>query len=202
MKIGSSTVMTLAALALTATAHAQALKLGDTAPKADVKMKGVDGKEVSIADVKGTKGTLVIFTCNHCPFAKAWETRIAEIGNAAVKEGVGVIAINPNDPTEFAEDSYEQMQEHAKQRGFQFAYVVDSTSDVARAFGASRTPEIFLFDANGKLAYHGAVDDSKDAKNVDKHYLQDAIAALLAGKPIPVAETKAVGCSIKFRAKA
>jgi peroxiredoxin len=202
MRLDRTVLVTMVAVALAATTRADTLKLGDKAPKADLKMKGVDGKEVSIAEVAGKKGTLVIFTCNHCPFVKAWETRIAEIGNAAVKNGIGVIAINPNDPAEFAEDSYDQMQARAKQRGFQFAYVVDATSDVARAFGASRTPEIFLFDANGKLVYHGAVDDNKDAKNVDKHYLSDAIEAVADGKPVAVSETKAVGCSIKFRPKA
>ena len=202
MSIVRTALVTMVAVALAAAARAEALKLGDKAPKTDVKMKNVDGKDVSIADVTGAKGTLVIFTCNHCPFVKAWETRIAEVGNAYAKKGVGVIAINPNDPSEHAEDSFEQMQARAKERSFQFAYVVDATSDVARAFGASRTPEFFLFDANGKLVYHGALDDNKDSKSVDKHYLSDALNALLAGQPIPVAETKAVGCTIKFRAKA
>jgi len=202
MRIGRSVVMTMAAMALVASASAEALKLGEKAPDASVKMKSVDGKEVSIADVAGPKGTLVFFTCNHCPFVKAWETRIAEIGNMYSKKGVGVIAINSNDPADFAEDSYAEMQARAKQRGFEFPYVVDATSDVGRAFGATRTPEFFLFDATGKLVYHGALDDNKDAKSVEKHYLQEALNALLDGKPIPVAETKAVGCSIKFRAKA
>ena len=202
MRIGRSVVMTMTAMALVASASAEALKLGEKAPDASVKMKSVDGKEVSIADVAGPKGTLVFFTCNHCPFVKAWETRIAEIGNMYSKKGVGVIAINSNDPADFAEDSYAEMQARAKQRGFEFPYVVDATSDVGRAFGATRTPEFFLFDATGKLVYHGALDDNKDAKSVEKHYLQEALNALLDGKPIPVAETKAVGCSIKFRAKA
>jgi peroxiredoxin len=192
----------MVAIALAVTARAEALKLGDKAPMATTKMKNVDGKEVSVADVAGKGGTLVIFTCNHCPFVIAWEGRIAEIGNAFLKKGVGVIAINPNNPSEKPEDGYEQMQARAKKLGLEFPYVVDTTSEVARAFGASRTPEIFLFDADGKLVYHGAVDDNKDAKSVDKRYLQDALDALLAGKPIPVAETKAVGCTIKWRGKA
>ena len=202
-------VLTLAALSgLAAVPSARAegeatgLVIGDAVPMSEHAMKNVDGKDVTIAAVQGAKGTLVVFTCNHCPWAKAWETRIVELGNTYQKKGVGVIAINPNDPSEHAEDSFEQMQARAKERGFQFAYVVDATSDVARAFGASRTPEFFLFDANGKLVYHGALDDNKDSKSVDKHYLSDALNALLAGQPIPVAETKAVGCTIKFRAKA
>ncbi len=186
-----------------ATAFADDLKLGDKAPMTGTKMKNVDGKQLSIADVTGKNGTLVIFTCNHCPFVKAWEARIAALGNEYSKRGVGVIAINPNDPAVQAPDGYEEMQTRAKERGLQFAYVVDATSDVARAFGATRTPEFFLFDKDGKLVYHGALDDnSKDASKASQHYLKDALEAVLAGKPVEIAETKAVGCTIKFRGKA
>jgi peroxiredoxin len=202
MRIAQTAVMVTLMVVAATMARADGVKLGDKAPKADVKMKGVDGKDVSISDVAGKKGTLVIFTCNHCPFAKAWEGRIAEIGNAYASKGVGVIAINPNDPSAAAEDSFEQMQTRAKKLGLQFPYVVDASSDVARAFGASRTPEIYLFDASGKLVYHGAVDDNKDVKSVDKHYLNDALGAVAEGKPVAVSETKAVGCTIKFRPKA
>ncbi|MGO9608464.1 MAG: thioredoxin family protein [Verrucomicrobiia bacterium] len=178
------------------------LNIGDKAPSTSVKMKNVDGSEVSIADVVGKQGTLVVFSCNHCPFVKAWQDRIASVGNAAKTKGIGVIVINPNDPTDYPEDSYAEMQKRSKDLGFTFPYVVDATSDVARAFGATRTPEAFLFDKDGKLVYHGAIDDSKEADQVTKHFLQDAIDAALAGKAVPVAETKFVGCSIKFRSKA
>jgi peroxiredoxin len=185
-----------------ATTYADGIKLGDKAPMSDVKMKNVDGKELSIADLAGKNGTLVIFSCNHCPFVKAWESRIAELGNAYRTKGIGVIQINPNDPAAQAPDGYVEMQQRAKERGFQFPYVVDATSDVARAFGASRTPEFFLFDKDGKLVYHGALDDNKDAAHASQHYLKDALEAVLTGRPVAVAETKAVGCSIKFRGKA
>ena len=178
------------------------LNIGDKAPSTGVKMKNVDGSEVSIADVVGKQGTLVVFSCNHCPFVKAWQDRIASVGNAAKTKGIGVIIINPNDPTDYPEDSYAEMQKRSKDLGFTFPYVVDATSDVARAFGATRTPEAFLFDKDGKLVYHGAIDDSKEADQVTKHFLQDAIDAALAGKAVPVAETKFVGCSIKFHGKA
>jgi len=178
------------------------LNIGDKAPSTSVKMKNVDGKEVSIADVAGKEGTLVIFSCNHCPFVKAWQGRIASVGNAAKTKGIGVIVINSNDPTQYPEDDYAEMQKRAQDLGFTFPYVVDATSDVARAFGATRTPEAFLFDKDGKLVYHGAIDDSKEADQVTKHFLQDAIDAALAGKAVPVAETKFVGCGIKFRGKA
>jgi peroxiredoxin len=180
--------------------EATALSLGEAAPMATVKMKSVDGQELSIADVRGTKGTLVMFSCNHCPYVKAWEDRIATIGNGAPAKGIGVIVINPNDPSEYPDDDFPGMQKRAKERGFEFPYVVDATSDVARAFGATRTPEAYLFDADGRLAYKGAIDDNaQNAANVKHRYLADAIDALAAGREPAARESKAVGCSIKFR---
>ena len=190
------------ALALTAGSARAQLAIGDALPMKDVKMTGVDGKSVTIAGVSGKKGTLVVFTCNHCPWAKMWQTRVTEIGNTAGKAGIGMVAINANDPAEYPEDGMDGMKQRAKELGIKFPYVVDATSDVARAFGASRTPEAFLFDAGGKLVYHGTVDDSpKDASAVKDAYLKDAVSAVSTGKTVTTAETKAMGCSIKFRAK-
>lgn len=178
---------------------ASALATGDAIPAKDTKLKNIDGNEVTIGGLAGAKGTLVVFTCNHCPYAKAWEDRIAAIGNDYAKQGIGVIAINSNDPAVAPGDGYEQMQARAKEKGFGFAYAVDATSSVARAFGATKTPEVFLFDGTGKLVYHGAVDDnSEKADAVESHYLKDALAAVVAGKPVATAETKALGCGIKF----
>ena len=177
------------------------LNIGDKAPSTTVKMKNVDGHEQSIADVAGKNGTLVIFSCDHCPFVKAWQDRIAAIGNSGKDKGVGVIAINSNDPADYPEDSYAEMQKRAQKLGFTFPYVVDATSDVARAFGATRTPEAFIFDKDGKLVYHGAIDDSQDANAVKVHFLQDAITASTASQAVAVKETKFVGCGIKFHAK-
>ena len=190
------------ALALLAPpAHAD-LAIGSAAPLTDVKMMNVDGREVTIAGLAGKKGTLVVFTCNHCPWAKMWQTRVAEIGNAAVAAGFGVLAISSNDPEAYAEDAFPEMKKRAKLLKLKFPYVVDATSDVARAFGATRTPEAFLFDAQGKLVYHGTVDDSpKDATVVKNAWLRDAVNAVSAGKGVTTAETKALGCSIKFRGK-
>ena len=198
MKTGS--FMALVA-SVSVAASAFGLNIGDKAPSTSVKMKNVVGSEVSIADVTGKEGTLVIFSCNHCPFVKAWQDRIASIGNAAKGKGVGVIVINSNDPASYPEDSFTEMQARAKQLGFTFPYVVDATSGVARSFDATRTPEAFLFDKDGKLVYHGAIDDSQKADEVSKHFLQDAIDAAIAGKDIPVKETKFVGCGIKYRTK-
>lgn len=176
------------------------LKIGDPIIDADVKMKSTDGTMVSINEVKGKKGTLVIFTCNHCPFVIAWQDRMVELGNTYKKKGIGVIFINSNDPKVKTGDDSEGMKKMAKEHGYQFPYVVDGTSDVARHFGAKKTPDIFLFNAEGELIYHGAVDDnSRKPKEVQKTYLKDALDALLAGKPVAVKESKAVGCGIKFR---
>jgi peroxiredoxin len=176
------------------------LAIGDAAPMTDVKMKNVDGRELTIGGVKGAKGTLVVFSCNHCPWAKAWEGRIVELGNAYPKRGIGVIVINSNDPTAYEEDAYPAMQQRARQRGMKYPYVVDATSGVARAYGATRTPEAFLFDAKGRLVYHGTVDDNAhEPDKVAHRYLRDALEAVVAGQELTVKETKALGCSIKFR---
>lgn len=176
------------------------LAIGAEAPMRTTRMRGVDGRRVSIASVAGQHGTLVIFTCNHCPWAQAWEARITALGNEYRARGVGVIAINPNDPAEHADDGYEEMQRRARAAGMQFPYVVDDTSNVARAFGATRTPEIFLFDREGRLAYRGSVDDNAHEPGaVQQHYLRDALAALVAGRAPSPAETRSMGCTIKFR---
>lgn len=179
------------------------LPLGSPIPAVAVKMKNVDDKPVSILDIVGKKGTLVVFTCNHCPYAKAWEKRVATLSNNASKQGVGAILINANDPAAYAEDAFPEMQSRAKALGLRAPYVVDDTSNVARAFGASVTPEAFLFDAHGKLAYHGTIDDNRnDPDKVTAPYLADALAAVAAGRAPKPAQTKSLGCSIKFHAKA
>jgi peroxiredoxin len=178
------------------------LHFGDPAPKATERMRNIDGRALSISDTQGPKGTLVLFSCNACPWVKAWEDRIAAIGNAYRKRGIGVIAINANDPEVVPEDGYKQMVERAQEKGLEFPYVVDASSDVAAAFGATRTPEAFLFDGEGRLIYHGAIDDNaRNPDQVEDHYLKDALDALIAGESIQRRSTKALGCSIKFRRK-
>jgi hypothetical protein len=198
MRLPAITLVTTLAVG---SAWAGPLPAGAAAPLASTKMKSaLDGKLVSIADVAGKAGTLVIFTCNHCPFARGWERRIADLGNAYAKKGVGVILVNANDPAKYPEDGFAEMQARVRSLGLQVPYVVDETSNVARAFGASVTPEAFLFDRSGKLAYHGTIDDNhKDPDQVGKRYLKDALEAVVAGKPPAVAETKGIGCGIKFR---
>jgi peroxiredoxin len=190
----------LSLLAVAGPARAEVLALGAAPPMTDMKMMNVNGEEVTIAGVQGKNGTLVIFSCNACPYAKAWEERIVTLGNEYAKKGIGVVMINSNDPNVQADDSYDVMKQRAESRGMEFPYVVDATSDVARAYGATRTPEAFLFDKKGKLVYHGAIDDnSKDASAVKARYLKDALTAVSAGKKIKMAETKSIGCGIKFR---
>ena len=199
-----SGLATLLALSLAAgAALAEGLALGDTAPMRDASMKSVSGKSVTIAASAGKKGTLVLFICNHCPWVKAWQGRIATIGNAALDSGVGVIAINSNDPSAYTEDDFGEMKARAKKVGYKFTYAMDATSDVARAFGAARTPEVFLFDAGGKLVYHGAVDDNaQEEPKVEHRWLREAVQAVAAGTAVPTPETKAMGCGVKLRAKA
>jgi thioredoxin-related protein len=176
------------------------LAIGGNMLMKETQMKNVDGAMVSIRAAGKDKGTLVIFSCNHCPYVKAWEDRIVAIGNEALDKGIGTIAINSNDPANNAEDGFEAMMTRAQEKGMKFPYVVDETSAVAKAYGATKTPEVYLFDAGGKLVYHGAIDDnSESADAVKAPYLRQAIEALLAGQPVPMAETKALGCGIKFR---
>jgi peroxiredoxin len=201
-----SLTLSVSALALAlagATAHAEDAKplaLGTKAPMADAKLKNVvDGKEVSLSKVAGKNGSLVVFTCNECPYAKAWEQRIVELGNTYSKKGVGVLLINSNNPNVSKKDSFELTQARAKERGITFAYAVDPDSSVAKAFGATRTPEAFVFDKSGKLVYHGTIDDNhEEADKVQKRFLKDALDAVSAGKTPAVQETKSLGCTIKF----
>lgn len=194
------TTLLLALVALPAVAGGgEPLKIGSKMPAHDATFRAVDGTEVSLADVAGEKGTLVIFTCNHCPYVKAWESRTVKIANEAKQMGFGVIALNANDPSKYEGDSFEGMVKRAKATGMRYPYVVDEGSKLAQAFGASRTPEVFLFDAEGELVYHGTIDDDyKDASAVDSHYLRDAVKAVSEGKDVPEETTKALGCSIKW----
>jgi thioredoxin-related protein len=179
-----------------------ALELGSQMPNLAQKMKSVDGKFYTLNALKSSKGKLVIFSCNACPYVKAWESRTVALANKYMAKGFAVIQINSNDPRRVSEDSYSKMKMRAKERGMKFPYVVDSTSDVARAFDATRTPEFFLFDQNNKLIYTGALDsNSGDASKVSSKdmYLKNALEAHLAGKPISKNKTKSIGCGIKFR---
>jgi peroxiredoxin len=169
----------------------------------DFKLKNVDGKMVSLSDYKDAKGYIVVFTCNHCPFAKKYESRIIELDKKYKKMGYPVIAINPNDPAAEPDDSYQNMQKVAKAKKYPFPYLFDETQDVAHAYGATRTPHVYLLQKQGNdniVRYIGAIDDnSDDASAVKEKYVENAVDALLGGKAVTTDFTKAIGCTIKWK---
>lgn len=171
-------------------------KIGDTAT--DFKLKGTDNKMHSLSDLKDAKGYIVIFTCNHCPFSKAYEDRIIALQTKYKAKGYPVVAINPNDPKANADDSFDKMQERAKEKGFNFWYLYDYGQKIYPKYGATKTPHVFLLDNKKVVKYIGAIDDnSKDPAAVEEMYLENAINALDSGKKINPETTKAIGCSIK-----
>jgi peroxiredoxin len=176
-------------------------KVGDKA--ADFKLKNVDGKMVSLADNKAAKGYVVVFTCNTCPYAKAYESRIIALHQKYAPQGYPVVAINPNEPGMLNGDSFAAMQDRAKSKKYGFPYLHDETQQVARNFGATRTPHLYVLTRQGSdfvVSYIGALDDnSEDASLVKTKYAENALNELLAGKTASVNSTKAIGCTIKWK---
>ncbi|RYU95185.1 thioredoxin family protein [Emticicia agri] len=170
---------------------------------ADFKLKNVDGKTVSLNDFASAKGFIVVFISNHCPFSKSYEDRVIAIDKKYASQGYPVIAINPNDPEAYEEDSFVNMQARAKEKGYTYPYLTDNTQTITKAFGAMRTPHAFVLNKeNGKIIVHyiGAIDDNpQDPVNVTKHYVSDAVNSLLLGKPVVTPTTKAIGCAIKWK---
>ncbi len=188
-----------ALLGLTAfTAGIEPLAIGSTLPKADVKMLDVSGKKISLQDAMMENGLLVMFSCNTCPYVIKNQSRTLGLADRLAKNKVGYILINSNETQRANEDSYESMKQYAADQKYNFSYVVDEKSDVANAFGATRTPEVFLFNKDKKLVYHGAIDNNPtDVSNITRHHVKIAIGEMLNGTPVTEAETKSVGCSIK-----
>ncbi|UWX59833.1 thioredoxin family protein [Chryseobacterium oranimense] len=176
-------------------------EVGDEA--ADFKLKNFDGKMVSLSDFKTAKGFIVVFTCNHCPYAKKYEDRIVELDKKFKDQGYPVIAVNPNDPNVQPEDGYQQMIERAKQKGFTFPYLVDEGQKIYPLYGATKTPHVFVLQKeNGKniVKYIGAIDNNYDNPNdVSEYYVQDAVSALIKGEPVKMTKTVAIGCTIKVK---
>jgi peroxiredoxin len=163
-------------------------------------LPGVDDQHHALKDYADKEAVALIFTCNHCPYARAWEDRIVQTQADYADRGVQVIAISANDPEKYPADSFPRMKKRAQEKGFNFPYLFDELQEVARAYGAERTPEVFLFGKNGTLLYHGTVDDNyEDPGAVKNHYLRDALDAALADEEPPVAETRPIGCTIKWR---
>lgn len=174
------------------------LKPGDQA--IPFSLPGVDGKTYALADYSDRNAVAVIFTCNHCPYAQAWEGRLIQAQADYADRGVQILAINANNAITHPGDSFEAMQQRAQEQGFNFPYLHDESQEIARAYGAERTPEIFLFDKNGKLQYHGAPDDNyEDPSAVQHTWFRDAIDAVLAGQTPAVATTEPKGCTIKWK---
>ena len=170
--------------------------VGDKAT--DFKLKNVDGKTYSLADIKDVKGYVVIFTCNACPYAQGYEQRIIDLHNKYASQGYPVVAINPNDPAVQPGDSFEKMQERSKDKKYPFLYLFDEKQEIYPQFGATRTPHVFLLDKDMVVKYIGAIDDSpEDASSAETKYLENAIEALKAGKNPEPAMTKSIGCGIK-----
>ena len=176
---------------------ADGYKVGDKA--ADFKLKNIDGKRVSLADHKAARGDLVVFTCNTCPYAKAYESRVIELNTKYAPLGYPVVAINPNDATTVPGDSYAAMQT----KKYAFPYLQDESQQVAKTYGATRTPHLFVLTRQGSdfvVSYIGAIDDnSEDAKLVKTKYVENAMTEILAGKPATTNSTKAIGCTIKWK---
>ena len=175
------------------------LEIGSGMPGMDYELKDISGNTTTLADVKGNKGTLVIFSCNTCPWVIRWEDRYVSIADRYKPKGIGVIAVNSNAGRFDGDDSLEEMVKHAKKNDYNFPYAQDPRSQLASKFGATKTPHIYLFDNNDVLVYRGAIDDNaRDARSVDEPYLANAIDQLIAGKPIEKPISKAIGCGIKF----
>jgi peroxiredoxin len=174
-------------------------KIGDIAT--DFRLKNIDNKMVSLSDFKEAKGYIVIFTCNHCPYAKAYENRIIGLNHKYAPKGYPVIAINPNDPKAEPQDSFEGMQQRATEKGFTFPYLFDEGQKIYPQYGAVRTPHVFVLQKeNGKnvVRYIGAIDNNyADANDVSHKYVEDAVDELLSNKPVLLTSTVAIGCSIK-----
>ena len=169
----------------------------------DFKLKNVDGKMVSLSDYNGQKGAIVIFDCNTCPYSKAYNSRIIDLNGKYASKGFPVITINPNDPEISPGDSFKEMASQAKKKGYEFPYLQDESQQVARAFGATNTPHVFVLKKDGqnfKVAYIGTIDNnSRDGSAATKKYVEDAVDALLGDKSISTTRTKAIGCGIKWR---
>lgn len=174
------------------------LRIGDKA--IPFNLPGVDGRNHSLAEYSGKNAVVVIFSCNHCPYVRAWEDRMVEIQADYESKGVQLVAINANDASKYPDDSFAKMKERAREKHFNFPYLRDESQAVAGAYAAERTPEVFLFDKAGTLRYHGVIDDNyDDPAAVKMKYLRDALDAVMKGSVPSMAETRPIGCTIKWK---
>jgi peroxiredoxin len=171
--------------------------LGTEAPQFD--LPGVDGQNHSLNSYANAEVLVLVQWCNHCPYVQAWEQRLNAISRDYAERGVRVVAVNSNDASSHPEDSFEEMQKRASAEGFAFDYLYDEPQDVARELASERTPEVFLFDRDRQLVYHGAIDDSRDEDAVHQQYLRGALDTVLLGQDPAVSETPPVGCTVKWK---
>ena len=175
------------------------LQIGSQIPEIYHKLNDVSGKQITLAEVKGDRGTLVIFSCNTCPWVLKWEKRYVDISKQYKDKGVGIIAVNSNVSRFESDDSLEKMAIHAREQNYNFIYAQDPNARLANAFGATKTPHIYLFNDQNQLVYRGAIDDNaRNASNVEEAFLINALDQMLAGERITKPTSKALGCSIKF----
>ncbi len=194
----SSFIIALFAVSSLAAQDIQQLPLGSTLPLGNVQMEDVSGRNFTLDGVKGEKGLLVIFSCNTCPWVVKWEDRYPVVQELAEANDIGMILINPNEDYRDKGDGMQDMILYAEKAGYTLPYVLDKNHRMADAFGASRTPHVYLFDSEDKLVYVGAIDDNANsAADVEEFYIKDAIEQLSAGQPITTASTKSIGCTIK-----
>jgi thiol-disulfide isomerase/thioredoxin len=195
-----SALLTALALLAPAALAQEALPIGSEIPMAERVMENANGSATSIAQQVRPRGVAVMFWCNTCPWVRRYEDRVSALVREFSDAGVGFIAVNPNDPVAFPGDNFDAMRALVAEAGYPFAYVVDEGSEMARAFGATRTPQIFLFNSDGRLVYEGTIDDSpSDPGEVEQAFFRDALERMIAGEPIQVEKTKAFGCTIKFQ---
>ena len=192
-------LLPLVAVAFVAfTSGNEPLSLGSAVPRADVKLKDVSGKQITFKGSMKSNGLLVMFSCNTCPVVKKYQSRTLESAKEAADKNIGVVLLNSNEAYRGKGDGYADMQAYAKEQGYDFNYALDDNSAMADAFGALRTPEVFLFDGKGLLVYHGAIDDNSNGPaDVTRKHLSLAIDELAAGKVVTTKQTKSVGCGIK-----
>ena len=180
-------------------ADSKGYKVGDAA--ADFKLKNIDGEMVSLSKYDQARGFIVIFTCNHCPYAKSYEDRIIELDNTFKELGFPVIAINPNDPKVEPLDGFDGMIKRAKEKGFPFPYLVDEGQKIYPQYGATKTPHVFILQKEGDkniVKYIGGIDNNyENAAEATEHYVRDAVYALVKDQPVKITKTVAIGCSIK-----
>tara|TARA_B100000073_G_scaffold280669_1_gene241319 strand:+ start:612 stop:1196 length:585 start_codon:yes stop_codon:yes gene_type:complete len=175
------------------------LKIGQKSPGTNLFLKNVDGNNLTLKQLKKENGILVIFSCNTCPWVVRWQDRYNSLAKLCSLNDIGFVAVNSNARLHNSVDSFDEMIYHAAVNDYQFPYVLDKNAELAKLFGAMKTPHVYLFNKNDILVYRGAIDDNaKDANKVKKKYLEDAIISSSKEEKIKVETTKALGCSIKF----